>query len=172
VNGKLEQKGVYDGNGRITGEWKWFYENGNLLRREEFRKGIEDGELEEYAIDGKLISKGEYCDGEKEGEWFYELNDHREEGKYRYGLRNGYWEHRFPEGKVSFEGNYIDGSPEGKHKYFNEKGILIKEENYSYGVKNGKWKWFDEFGYEQTTITYEDGVEKRIDGQRIKYEKE
>ncbi|MBL4707207.1 MAG: hypothetical protein JKY48_02035 [Flavobacteriales bacterium] len=171
-NGKLEQKGVYDANGRVTGEWKWFYENENLLRREEFRKGIEDGELEEYSIDGKLISKGEYFDGEKEGDWFYELNDHQEKGKYRYGLRNGFWEHRFPGGKISFQGNFVDGNSEGKHKYFNERGILIKEEKYLYGLKDGKWKWFDEYGYEITSITFEDGIEKRIDGQRIKYEKE
>lgn len=170
TNGKLEQKGVYDANGMVTGEWNWFFENGNLLRREEYRRGVEDGELEEYSFDGRLISKGEYVDGEKEGDWFYELNDHQEKGKFRYGLKNGLWEHRFPQGKISFQGKYIDGNPEGKHRYFNEKGILIKEENYSYGLKNGKWKWFDEFGFEVTTITYEDGVEKRIDGQRVKYE--
>jgi antitoxin component YwqK of YwqJK toxin-antitoxin module len=85
-----------------------------------------------------LITKGEYFDGEKEGEWFYELNDHQEKGKYRYGERNGYWEHRFPEGKVSFEGSYVDGAPQGKHKYYSEDGYLIKEENYSFGQKDGK----------------------------------
>lgn len=172
TSGKIEQKGSYDVNGRFTGEWNWYYENGNLLRREEFRKGIEDGELEEYALDGKLITKGEFFDGEKEGEWFYELNDHQEKGKYRYGQRNGYWEHRFPGGKVSFEGSYVDGAPEGKHKYYSEKGYLIKEENYSFGIKDGKWSWYDSFGSETTTITYKDDQEIRIDGQKIKYEKD
>lgn len=172
TTGKTEQKGTYDANGRFTGEWNWYYENGNLLRKEEFRKGIEDGELEEYSRDGVLISKGEFFDGEKEGEWFYELNDHQEKGKYRYGNRNGYWEHRFPGGKVSFEGNYIDGAPEGKHKYYNEKGVLIKEEIYSFGQKDGKWTWYDSFGTETTSITYKDDIEIRIDGQKIKYENE
>lgn len=168
TTGKIEQKGSYDSYGMFTGEWNWYYENGNLLRREEFRKGIEDGELEEYTLEGTLITKGEYFDGEKEGEWFYELNDHQEKGKYRYGERNGYWEHRFPGGKVSFEGSYIDGAPHGKHKYYNEKGYLLKEENYSYGQKEGKWKWFDAFANETTTITYKDDEEIRIDGQKIK----
>lgn len=166
--GKTEQKGVYDKTGKITGEWNWFYENGNLLRREEFRKGIEDGQLEEYAIDGALITKGEFFDGEKEGEWFYELNDHQEKGKYRYGLRNGLWIFKFPEGKKSFEGSFVDGNPEGKHRYYNEDGRLIKEENYSYGVKDGKWKWYDNFGNESYTVTYKDGVETKVDGQKIK----
>jgi len=172
ITGTLEQKGSYDSNGKYTGEWNWYYENGNLLRREEFRKGIEDGVLEEYAIDGKLIMKGEFFDGEKEGEWFYELNDHQEKGKYRYGQRNGYWEHKFPGGKISFEGSYVDGAPQGKHKYYSEEGYLLQEENYSFGQKDGKWRWYDSFGNETTTITFEDNIEVRIDGQRIKYEKE
>ena len=169
TNGKLEQKGSYDSNGLATGEWNWFYENGNLLRREEFRKGIEDGDLEEYAFDGSLITKGEFFDGEKEGEWIYELNDHKEVGKYRYGQRNGHWVFSFPNGKKSFEGSFVEGNPEGKHKYYNERGNLIKEENYSYGLREGKWKWYDEYGFETSTIIYKDGKEKRIDGEKVKF---
>lgn len=168
-NGKLEQKGVYDSNGLVTGEWIWYYDNGNLLRKEEFRKGIEDGYLEEYALDGELITKGEYFDGEKEGDWIYQLNDHVEKGKYRYGQRNGLWLFTFPDGEKSFEGSFLEGVPEGKHKYYNEKGKLIKEENYSYGLKDGKWKWFDENGVELMTIIYKDGEEKKIDGQKVKF---
>jgi antitoxin component YwqK of YwqJK toxin-antitoxin module len=169
TNGTLEQIGFYDENGKYTGEWKWYYEDGSLLRKEEYRRGVEDGYLEEYARDGKIITKGEYFDGEKEGEWFYELNDHKEKGKYRYGQRNGYWEENFPNGKKSFEGSYVDGAPEGKHEYYNEEGALIREENYSYGKKDGKWKWYDSFGIEIMTITYDDGEEKKINGQRLKF---
>ncbi len=169
--GKIEQKGFYDINGRFSGDWNWYYENGNLLRKEEFRKGVEDGELAEYTKEGILITKGEFFDGEKEGEWFYELNDHQEKGKYRYGERNGYWEHKFPGGKISFEGSYIDGAPQGKHIYYSDKGYLIKEEYYSFGKKDGKWKWYDTFGNETATITYKDDKEIKIDGKRIKYEK-
>jgi len=171
-NGKIEQTGNYDKNGKFSGMWKWYYENGNILRTEEFKRGIEEGYLEEFAIDGSIITKGEYYEGEKEGEWFYQLNDHLEEGKYRYGERNGYWLFKHPNGKLAFEGNYIEGLPDGKHKYFNEKGTLIKEENYSYGTKEGKWKWFDDSGFEQMTITYKDDKERKINGQKVKFDKE
>lgn len=120
-------------------------------------------------MDGKLITKGEFFDGEKEGEWVYELNDHKEVGKYRYGLRNGKWIYSFPNGKKSFEGSFTDGNPEGRHRFYNAEGRLIKEENYSYGLPDGKWSWFDDFGMETFTITYENGVEKKVDGQRIKF---
>lgn len=168
VSGKVEQEGFYDEQGLYTNEWKWYYENGKLLRKEEYRKGIEDGYLEEFDKEGDLITSGEFFDGEREGEWFYKLNDHEEIGKFRYGQRNGYWEFKYSNGKTSFEGNYVDGEPEGKHKYYNTAGVLIREENYSYGKKDGKWKWYDSFGAELMSITYKEGVEKKINGQKVK----
>lgn len=171
TNGEIEQEGFFNNGGEYTGEWKWYYENGNLLRKEEYKRGKREGFLEEYTLDGTLITKGEYYDGEKEGPWFYQLNDHQEEGEYRYGLRNGEWIHHHLNGKISFKGSYIDGLPEGTHKYFNSKGVLIKEENYRYGEKHGKWKWFDAFGKETTSMQYKDGEIKKIDGKRVNFSK-
>lgn len=170
-NGKLEQEGFYDKNGEYTGEWKWYYENGNILRREDYRKGVEEGFMEEYSISGALISKGEYIEGEKDGEWFYELNDHKENGKYRYGEKDGYWEYKHANGNLAFEGNYLEGIPDGKHKYYNKEGVLIKEESFSYGKKDGKWKWYDNSGFEIMNIDYKDGNEIRINGQKVKFTK-
>lgn len=167
-DGSIEQEGFYNKNGQFTGEWRWYYQNGKLQRREEFRRGKEDGELEEYDENGKLITKGDYIDGLKEGDWYYALNDHREEGKYRYGERNGKWVFYYYDDKIAFEGSFVDGIPEGKHLYYYPNGVLEKEEKYLYGLKDGKWKWFDRFGSETLTIVYDEGKEKKIDGQRIK----
>ncbi|MEQ8907784.1 MAG: hypothetical protein RIC95_01205 [Vicingaceae bacterium] len=167
-NGTLEQEGFYDKNGEFTGTWKWYYDDSKLLRTEEFRRGLEDGILEEYDRKGNLITKGEFFDGEKEGEWFYELNDHREEGKYRYGERNGQWIHYYPNGDISFEGAYVEGVPEGKHKYYYPNGVLEKVEQYSFGEKDGKWLWYNKDGFETMSITYKNGKAKKIDGSRLK----
>ena len=170
TSGKLEQEGYYDNAGRLTGEWTWFYEDGSVLRTEEFIRGLEDGLLVEYAMDSSIITKGEYLEGEKEGEWFYQLNDHQEIGKYLYGERNGYWEHQYPNGKVSFKGLYEGGRPHGDHKYYNKRGILVRKEVYSFGIKDGKWRWFDDDGVEYLSITYKDGEEKKVNGERFKLE--
>ncbi len=167
-NGKIEQEGFYDKNGKYTGTWKWYYSNGQLLRQEEFRRGLEDGFLEEYDENGILITKGEFFDGEKEGEWIYELNDHKEIGKYRIGQRNGEWIYYYPNGKVAFKGAFVDGAPEGKHKYYYDNGVLEKEEYYEYGIREGKWKWYTYEGSEKLSITYKNDLEKKIDGQRVK----
>ena len=47
----------------------------------------------EYDENGEIITKGEYFDGEKEGEWFYEVGDHSEIGSYVIGLRDGKWKY-------------------------------------------------------------------------------
>ena len=170
ISGQKEQEGYFDKAGRYTSKWTWYYENGNILRTEEFLKGLEDGMLVEYDIESNVITEGELLEGEKEGEWYYSLNDHTEVGKYLYGERNGYWIHTYPNGKTSFEGSYESGRPQGRHKYYNEKGVLIKEENYSYGVQDGKWKWFDDNGVEYMTILYKDGQEKKVNGTKFKVE--
>jgi antitoxin component YwqK of YwqJK toxin-antitoxin module len=169
-SGEVEQEGFYDKAGRFTGEWTWYYENGNVLRTEEFIRGLEDGMLVEYALDSTVITKGEFLEGEKEGEWYYKLNDHQEIGKYLYGQRNGYWEHQYPNGKVSFKGLYEGGKPHGDHKYYNKKGVLIRKEAYTFGVKDGKWKWYDDNGVEYLSITYKNGEEKKVNGERFKLE--
>lgn len=171
-SGQKEQEGFYDNSGLFTGEWRWYYENGNLLRTEEFLRGEEDGMLTEYDINSQIITEGEYLEGEKEGEWYYSLNDHSENGKYLYGERNGYWEFKHPNGKTAFEGVFEGGRPQGKHKYYNQSGVLIREEEYNYGVRDGKWRWYDDDGIEYLIIIYKDGLERKVNGAKFKIESE
>ena len=49
-NEKIEQKGKYTKNGKLTGLWTWYHKNGEILREENFRKGLEDGMLYEYYV--------------------------------------------------------------------------------------------------------------------------
>jgi|SRR5690554_6417296 len=168
-NGKKEQIGFYDKNGKYTGEWNWYFENGNLLRSENYRNGLRDGVLEEYEADGKLITKGEYYNNLKEGAWFYELNDHSEKGNYQYGERHDNWEYFHKNGKLSFEGKFMDGVPDGKHRYYNENGVLIKEQNFEYGQKVGQWKWFDSNGIETLKILYKNDNIVRINGSKVDF---
>ena len=88
TNGKTEQKGKYDKKGRPQGLWQWYYDSGNLLREEAYLNGKREGAMIEWSDIGKdssaskeqkIITKGEYIDGMKEGKWFYQIQDFREE---------------------------------------------------------------------------------------------
>ncbi len=167
-NGKIEQKGKYIADEKLTGYWIWYYPNGELLRDENFRKGLEDGLEQEYSETGQLVRKGEYIDGLKEGPWFYEYGDHREEGEYRNGERNGLWKFYYPNNKINFEGNFVEGVPNEKHTYFYENGKLKKEENYIMGVKTDIWKVYNELGELIVSIYYKNGEEVKLDGIKLK----
>ena len=167
-NGKVEQKGKYDNKGWAQSQWKWYYETGNLLREENYTNNILNGMTNEYSDSGKVITKGEYVDGQKEGSWFYEMGDYREEGIYKGDKREGEWQHYYNNGKLRFEGKYIDGNPDGRHKYYYSNGKVNLEGKYIMGMKEGNWEYTDEAGLKFLTITYENDVEIKFDGVKVK----
>ena len=54
-NQKVDERGKYDGKGRPDGEWKWYFETGQLKREEIFKNGQEHGWLTEYNDSGAVI---------------------------------------------------------------------------------------------------------------------
>ncbi|MEM7162610.1 MAG: hypothetical protein AAF487_09260 [Bacteroidota bacterium] len=166
-NGSIEQKGKYV-KGKPHGEWRWFYESGDLHREELYRKGKEDGLSVEYDINGEIITKGEYISGFKEGEWFYKVGDHTEVGAYSDGEKNGEWLHTYDNGKTNFKGEYANGLAIGKHKYYHRSGRVKEEGKYNSGFKEGEWKRYDEEGSVLWSIVYDNGIERRVDGKKIK----
>ena len=167
--GQEEQKGKYDRKGRPEGQWKWFYENSQLLREETFRNGVENGWLIECSDSGDVITKGEYIDGKEEGEWLYEIGDHREVGKYEYGAMMGEWIHTYlSTDKTKFEGEYFDDLPNEKHVWYYENGQKMLEGEYVSGVKDGEWRRYNEDGTVLISIEYNYGVEVKVDGVKMK----
>jgi len=165
-NGALEQTGKYGNNGKPDGKWRWFFESGNLRKEDNFKNGVLHGIHIEQDDSGKIIIKGEFADGEEEGEWFYEVGDEKETGSYIAGRREGTWKH-YAGDILNFEGNYIEGNPNGDFVYFwpNEK---IKEKGkYIMGKKEGDWYIYDSEGIKIITIRFEDGIEISYDGNKI-----
>ena len=77
----------YDPEGRKTGYWEEYWDNGALDRKGSYINGLMDGMWEIYYIDGELYSRGSYKDGERNGEWFYYNYDGKLEYKTLY--KNG-----------------------------------------------------------------------------------
>ena len=167
-NGKTEQKGKYDKKGRAQGEWILYYDNGNVLRKENYQNDKREGLLEEFTEDGKLITKGEYMDDQKEGDWFYEIGNYKEYGVYHNGMPDSTWKAYYvKENKLRWEGGFLNGDPDGKHVYYYDNGKVQSNGRYAGGQKDGDWRYFDENGFLILTVTYENGVETRWDGQKI-----
>ena len=97
--------------------------------------------MTEYSDSGKVITKGEFIDGLKEGAWFLELQDYREEGNYKADMRDGEWKHFFLNtNKVRYEGKYIDGVPDGMQTYYYENGKERQTGKYIGGARYRDWE--------------------------------
>jgi uncharacterized protein len=168
-NGKTEQTGAYNTNGKPEGNWKWYYESGNLRKEDNFMKSKLNGQYIELSDSGKIIIKGEYVDGEEEGEWIYHVGDEKETGSYVAGKREGEWKHYFHNGELNFIGSYTEGNQNGDFiTYYDNKKIKEKGK-YIMGLKEGDWSLFNYDGTKIITIRYEDGIEKSYDGNKIDF---
>lgn len=165
-NGTVEQIGKYNAKGKPEGKWKWFFESGNLRKEDNFINGVSNGNYVELSDSGKVIIKGEYVDGEEEGEWFYEVGDEKEIGSYVAGKREGAWKH-YTDDVLTFEGSYIEGNPNGEFVYFWPDEKIKEKGKYIMGKKEGDWYIYDSEGIKIITIRFEDGVEISYDGNKI-----
>ncbi|MGZ4037789.1 MAG: toxin-antitoxin system YwqK family antitoxin [Bacteroidia bacterium] len=167
-NGKLEQKGKYDKKGRPQGQWQWFYEDGALMRTENYVNGKREGTMTDYTEDGKILTQGEYVDNMKEGLWVYNEAVYRDVGKYSMDKQDSMWRSFYmPKNKVRYEGAYLNGEPEGLHTWYYLNGKKMFYGNFAGGLKQGDWKFFDEAGYNYLTITYENDIETKFQGIKI-----
>lgn len=168
-NGKIEQKGVYDKKGKPKGVWRWYYENEALMREENYVNGKREGPMVDYTEDGKILTKGEYFDNMKEGIWVYETPEYKEIGKFTADKQDSMWRSYYmPKGKPRFEGKFLNGEPEGLHIWYYENGLKMFYGSYAGGLKQGDWRFYDENGYNYLTITYDNDIEIKFQGIKVK----
>lgn len=163
-NGNLEQIGKYNKKGYPEERWIWYYKLGNILREENYYLGKRDGLMVEYDENEKIITKGEYFDGVKEGEWFYKLGNYMEKGNYASGQRYGKWKHYDDEDNLLYEGKYIDGNRQGDHFWYRKDGTIKEKTSYMMGRKTGKSVKYNIDGTPFLIITYKNGKEIKYDG--------
>ena len=158
--------------GAYDGQWIWYYPEGVIHRKEQYKSGKEHGEFTEWSNKNSILNQGSYQKGLKQGAWVEDVNDHREEGSYVDGLRSEEWNY-FDENKtLRYSGNFIFGLPDGKHTYYRESGSVWKIEKYEGGVKHGKWRIYSTENIIEQTQEYRQGLLVKVDGQYLQTRKE
>lgn len=153
-SGELFCKGEYY-DGEEEGAWKYYFDNGNLWCECFYDNGERVGDYKDYFKNGILSSEGKYNEnGDKIGEWEY----YHENGELYYKL-----EYRMtPSGETAVYGAYKeyfdDGSIKGEYEHgeLNSTGtkfIDLKRIQYS---KDGEINYYYVLG--------EDGFGKNSDG--------
>ncbi|MEZ5198610.1 MAG: hypothetical protein R2764_20160 [Bacteroidales bacterium] len=167
-NGQLEQVGSYNKDGKEDGAWLWYFATGELLRDESYFNGMIDGLSTEYDEYGSVIAEGEYIEDYREGKWVFNYGDHKSEGEYLSGARDGMWKNYYSDGVLSFEGKFVDDNPNGYHTWYWPNGLKKTEGKYIMGLKEGEWIKYNYDGTPFLSIFYENGVEKKYDGIRVR----
>ena len=144
--GKLIFEGTFDDRHRSTGNYKEYYENGNIKLEGKLNNECIEGTVKEYYNDGKLLFEGEYELSERYNGKIYDKNGKIiDEIKEFQSLKEKEEENK----KIKFEGEYLEGNSwNGKYKeYYDVDNHILKfEGEYINGKLNGIGKEYNEKG--------------------------
>ena len=177
-------------DGLEEGEWKNYWENGELKNQSSFKGGLLDGKWFSYYPDGKPKLEGEYQDNMRVGEWteYFDNGRPKDVMTYKlfkkktamdYGIMKG---HKRMESKlhgkaVSYsskdfrmteEGNYVEGEKDGEWIAYHPGGknpAVVSQ--YKKGKLHGKMTTYSRRGKLLQECDYKDGLK---DGKFIIYD--
>jgi hypothetical protein len=142
-------KGLYK-DGKVEGIWEYYYENGNLKRKELYKNGelVKKLPLDEMKINKPLNRTDDN------------------------GLKQGYWEYYDKSsGLLNSKGFYKDNKPDGKWEFY-LFGNLSQKGSYKNNKKDGVWETYSGSGNLISRVLYKDGnISKRLSLDEMKINK-
>ena len=141
------------------GEWKEWYDNGQLETQGFHKDGKREGDCKEWYDNGQLLSQGFFKDGKREGEWkeWHVNGKLYTQGFHKDGKREGEWNQWYYNGKLWFQGFYNDGEREGEWKEWHVNGQLSSQGFFKDGEREGEWKEWHVNGQLWSQGFYKDG---------------
>jgi antitoxin component YwqK of YwqJK toxin-antitoxin module len=121
-----------------TGTWKWWYDNGNLSKKEQYdEQGRITGTKSEADSLGNVVYEENYAFGNLNAErtTYYSNGKKNEVNFYKGGRKSGLYKKYSEAGTLVIEGQHKNGYKVGKWLYYNSEKQATKEETYSNGGK-------------------------------------
>jgi antitoxin component YwqK of YwqJK toxin-antitoxin module len=149
--GNKISEGIVDKEGRKVGDWKNFYNTGEVKSTGNYENNLKTGKWNYFFKNGNIEQTGEYLNGKPNGLWIWYYPDgtiEREEEFYN-GKEEGLFVEYDEAGEVIAKGEYFDGEKEGEWYY--KVGDHCEKGSYVIGLKDGKWKYF----YDSGELNYE-----------------
>jgi len=140
-NGGVKEIGQCDKNNKPSGEWKRYYETGELKEVFEFEEGNLVGEWKFYKESGKLSNIIYLNTGLTEN--FDDLGKLFSSGKQIINKgKQGEWKEYYSNGNLKRVENYLDDIKNGPYKSYEIDGILYAEGQYKDNKEEGLWKYY------------------------------
>lgn len=170
------------------GNWEYYFDNGQIWKRGNYKEGLEDGVWIEYYPGGKVFRKRIYKKGNEDGirETYDEQGNLLEKKSYKAGIfREGGKELHYNEDGVKFQEAEINrkGVYDGKYTEWWPNGKVKKTGYYKEGKDYGKWVFYSEEGKVEgeaemidpanfVIVKYYEGGEKKMEGKVVNGELE
>ncbi len=138
-NGKPFIEGQFR-NGLQTGDWTYYFDNGQVNRKVTYDDGKLNGGWEVHREDGTLAAKRSFKGGLRDGEWItYDATGKQPlaEEHYSQGQQDGVWKTWFPNGKLKQQVSFKNGKRDGVSAQWDDKGQKLIEAEYSVNKLNG-----------------------------------
>jgi antitoxin component YwqK of YwqJK toxin-antitoxin module len=144
-------EGIVDKEGNKIGQWKNYYNTGELKSTGKYQNNLQEGKWTFYFRDGRIEQEGEFKNGLISGKWawYYEDGKVEREEEFYNGKEEGFIVEYDEFGEIITKGEYFDGEKEGEWYY--KAGDHTEIGSYVAGLRDGKWKYF----YDNDQLEYE-----------------
>ncbi|MFT5778543.1 MAG: antitoxin component YwqK of YwqJK toxin-antitoxin module [Crocinitomicaceae bacterium] len=131
-----------------NGEMVSFYTTGKVKEWYNYKNGLRHGLFEESSIYGHVTLKGEFKDGEKDGNWeyFYITGDKEKVSTYKSGVLDGPYKYFYDSGKLNVEGEYKKGLKADQWTWYTNKGTKDMQGSFDDGLQHGDWTFWHSNG--------------------------
>ena len=138
-DGNVKIKGQVDDQGRQTGKWELFFEDGSLQEVGLFAEGQRTGTWQTFSKRGILITEWSYENGQLNGTYLYHDKDDGRlitQGEHLNGKRVGTW-NSYELGRLVVKEYNDRGQLHGKSTTYHQTGEIAIESTYYNGLRNG-----------------------------------
>ncbi len=119
------------------GEWKYWSEEGFLIKIESYKKGVKHGVWKTYMNNTEVLLSEE---------------------NYQDGVKNGTFTTYYTDGSVNLKQNYINGKLNGTMELYLMGNVLYSKGQYLNDMKTGKWQFYDEQKRLRKEIVYNKSI--------------
>lgn len=135
TNGLVKAKGNFNDAGEKEGEWAYYYDNGTIKEKTNFKNGKLEG-----------IAEGWFVNGNK---WYA--------ASYKNGQVNGLLTKYYYNGYLLSTSNYIEDKQNGNHKEYSSTGTLKYDINFSNDEQDGILTYYYANGQKEDELNYKKG---------------
>jgi len=139
-NTQTPQTETWYANGKKTGIFRQYYENGKIQEETWYLNDQKNGLSRWYNKLGRTVAEYTYLEGNFEGpqKTWYDNDTLQSESNYVKNIQSGEFREYYRNGKIKTSGKYLNGEKDGPWTEYDELGKAVRVTRYKNGVAAGK----------------------------------